>query len=197
MVNIYEQYKKLTGNGVRLNELIDNLDEIDKLDSANSNDRIVDGGVIEFKNVDIYTPSKTKLVENISFQVGQHDSMLLTGHNGAGKSSVFRCLASLWSIDTGSITKPGGGQALAGKVFYLPQKPYQVLGSLFDQISYPATHDPAHLTAAMAAEILDEVELGYLAERPDIFTKETHWEEDISLGEKQSVYKHSTVASDV
>ena len=26
---------------------------------------------------------------------------------------------------------------------------------------------------------------GYLAERPDIFTKETNWEEDISLGEKQ------------
>ena len=26
---------------------------------------------------------------------------------------------------------------------------------------------------------------GYLAERPDIFAKETNWEEDISLGEKQ------------
>ena len=26
---------------------------------------------------------------------------------------VFRCLAGLWSIDTGSITKPGGGKALA------------------------------------------------------------------------------------
>ena len=73
---------------------------------------------------------------------------------------VFRCLAGLWSIDTGSITKPGGGKALAGKVFYLPQKPYQVLGTLFDQISYPAAHDPAHLTEEMAGEILDEVELG-------------------------------------
>ena len=48
---------------------------------------------------------------------------------------VFRCLASLWSIDTGSITKPGGGNALAGRVFYLPLKPYQVLGTLYDQIS--------------------------------------------------------------
>ena len=73
---------------------------------------------------------------------------------------VFRCLAGLWSIDTGSITKPGGGKALAGKVFYLPQKPYQVLGTLFDQISYPAAHDPAHLTEEIAGEILDEVELG-------------------------------------
>jgi ABC-type uncharacterized transport system fused permease/ATPase subunit len=28
--------------------------------------------------------------------------------------------------------------SLAGAVYYLPQKPYQVLGTLFDQISYPA-----------------------------------------------------------
>ena len=215
MVNIWEQYKKLTGNGVRFNELLDTLDEIDAMDSANTNDRIVDGKIIEFKNVNvsvaallsaprskqdaaaqIFTPTETKLVHDISFQVGERDSMLLTGHNGAGKSSVrhrphfapcrrfsslrsamlvqvFRCLAGLWSIDTGSITKPGGGKALAGKVFYLPQKPYQVLGTLFDQISYPAAHDPAHLTEEMAGEILDEVELG---------EHDTAWKRLFSLG---------------
>lgn len=58
--------------------------------------------------------------------------MLLTGHNGAGKSSVFRCLAGLWKIPEGQIQKPGGqggSQSLAGTVFYLPQKPYNVLGA--------------------------------------------------------------------
>ena len=29
------------------------------------------------------------------------------------------------------------------------------------------------------------MELSYLADRPDIFEKETNWEEEISLGEKQ------------
>lgn len=33
--------------------------------------------------------------------------------------------------------------------------------------------------------ILKEVDLGYLADRPDVWTKETNWEEEISLGEKQ------------
>jgi ABC-type uncharacterized transport system fused permease/ATPase subunit len=34
-------------------------------------------------------------------------------------------------------------------------------------------------------EILDEVDLGYLVDRQDIFTKETNWEDECSLGEKQ------------
>ena len=127
---------------------------------------------------------------------------------------VFRCLAGLWHIDSGQITKPGGDAvsgSLAGAVYYLPQsrlfedrsssarswlraganpegvvaaEPYQVLGTLFDQIAYPAESSEG-LTRQRAIEILDEVELSYLADRPDIFEKETNWEEEISLGEKQ------------
>ena len=48
----------------------------------------------------VYTPARdkegnlsNKLVHDLTFEVGRKDSMLLTGHNGAGKSSVFRCLA--------------------------------------------------------------------------------------------------------
>ena len=63
-------------------------------------------------------------------------------------------------------------------------EPYQVLGTLFDQIAYPAESSEG-LTRQRAIEILDEVELSYLADRPDIFEKETNWEEEISLGEKQ------------
>ena len=61
----------------------------------------------------------------------QNDSLLLMGHNGAGKSSIFRCLAGIWAIDKGQITKP------FSDVFYLPQKPYNVIGTLVDQLTYP------------------------------------------------------------
>ena len=47
-------------------------------------------------------------------------------------------------------------------------------------MSLPA--DPAEssddLTEETVCAILEEVELGYLASRPDIFTAETNWEED-------------------
>jgi len=88
MVQIYEQYKKMTGNGVRYMELLDTLDEIEQQEQTQQTSRVVEGNLIEFKNVNIFTPTKNKLVHDLSFQVGERDSMLLTGHNGAGKSSV-------------------------------------------------------------------------------------------------------------
>jgi ATP-binding cassette subfamily D (ALD) protein 3 len=54
--------------------------------------------------------------------------------DGAGKSSIFRCLGGLWTIPHGSITKPGSAESgLDQEVFYLPQKPYNVLGKLILQ----------------------------------------------------------------
>ena len=55
-----------------------------------------------------------------------------TGHNGAGKSSIFRCLGGLWAVPEGEITKPGSATSgLHQDVFYLPQKPYNVIGTLY------------------------------------------------------------------
>ena len=106
-----------------------------------------------FSHANIFTPTGNKLVHDLSFEVGKSDSLLLTGHNGAGKSSLFRCLAGLWKIPEGGvIEKPGwsgddmnlqkerqvsGSTGLASTVFYLPQKPYNVLGTLIDQLTYP------------------------------------------------------------
>eukprot|EP00944_MAST-04C_sp_MAST-4C-sp1_P010415 g10415.t1 len=76
--------------------------------------------------------------------------------------------------------------SLSGDVFYLPQKPYNVIGTLIDQLTYPA---PAKVGDRLSADyiknILSKVELGYLADRDGAFTEETNWEDALSLGEKQ------------
>eukprot|EP01052_Picozoa_sp_SAG31_P016798 SAG31_NODE_1126_length_9767_cov_5.580058_7_plen_526_part_00 len=141
---------------------------------------------ISFENVDIVTPKNVKLVNNLSFSVELGGSLLLTGHNGAGKSSIFRCLGGLWTVPTGTITKPGtAASGLHQEVFYLPQKPYQVLGTLVDQITYPETATDKSISSSDLAAILETFQLGYLLERDDVLTKEINWEEELSLGEKQ------------
>ena len=182
-------FNKIHGPAERIVELFQALRTVDdKQASETSASFKNDPNRIAFDAVDIFTPTGNLLVKNLTFDVtADNDSLLLTGHNGAGKSSIFRCLAGLWKVPTGDITKPmdeKGG--LSGDVFYLPQKPYNVIGTLVDQLTYPMPAGEAQgLSKDYLRDILGQVELAYLTERDDAFTAEINWEDALSLGEKQ------------
>eukprot|EP00043_Microstomoeca_roanoka_P015266 m.152682 g.152682 ORF g.152682 m.152682 type:complete len:1240 (-) comp16218_c0_seq1:132-3851(-) len=145
-----------------------------------------DGNAIAFNEVEVKTPTGHTLVNDLSFSISPGKNLLITGPNGAGKSSIFRCLGALWAIQKGTITRPGGsGQGLHDKVFYLPQKPYNVIGDLRDQIMYPVTSEQtkAALTNTELRNLLALVDLEYLLDRSQ--DQEVNWEETLSLGETQ------------
>ncbi|EGD77957.1 ATP-binding cassette [Salpingoeca rosetta] len=149
--------------------------------------QFADGDAIAFDGVEVVTPTGQKLVSDLSFHVQPGRNMLITGPNGAGKSSIFRCLGALWTVQRGTITRPGGsGQGLHDKVFYLPQKPYNVVGDLRDQIMYPVTSEATK--AALSDEdlraLLQLVDLAYLVDRSQATTA-VNWEQTLSLGETQ------------
>jgi ABC-type uncharacterized transport system fused permease/ATPase subunit len=73
-----------------------------------------------------------QLVRNLDFVIQRGQSVMVTGPNGVGKTSLFRSLAGLWPVQTGSITTPSYKQ-----VMWLPQRAYMVLGTLRDQVVYP------------------------------------------------------------
>ena len=149
----------------------------EKAASTITADRIV------FDNVTVITPASVLLVSNLSFTLENGESLLLVGHNGSGKSSIFRCLGGLWKIpEGGTITKPP-----LEDFFYIPQKPYNVFGTLADQLTYPETADRTdlHNNAAKLKEILVEVDLDYLVDRPNALSSGQAWGEILSLGEKQ------------
>ena len=187
---MFTAYNKIQGPASRIVELFQALKGVTKRDAAEQDANFKDDNCIAFESVDVFTPTGNLLVKNLTFEVnGNNDSLLLTGHNGAGKSSIFRCLAGLWKIPTGEITKPMSkinSSSLSGDVFYLPQKPYNVVGTLVDQLTYPASaNESDELSMEYLKDILGKVELGYLADRKGAFTDDTNWEDALSLGEKQ------------
>ncbi|KAK1691716.1 hypothetical protein QYE76_008413 [Lolium multiflorum] len=151
--------------------------------------------IISFHEVDIVTPSQKLLASKLSCNVAQGKSLLLTGPNGTGKSSVFRVLRDLWPAFSGRVTKPSEG------MFHVPQSPYTSLGTLRDQVIYPLSREEAEMkilslykagNRASAPELLDDhlktvlvnVRLVYLLEREG-WDSTPNWEDVLSLGEQQ------------
>ena len=126
------------GPAKRITQLYDTLEEFEsKREASTTFEDSAD--TVAFRNVQVYTPTGHLLVRDLDFSITRGTNMLLTGCNGSGKSSMFRCLGALWKVPEGGvIVKPGGNEpGLNSNVFYLPQKPYNVLGTLRAQMCYP------------------------------------------------------------
>ncbi|KAI9391473.1 hypothetical protein POPTR_007G092200v4 [Populus trichocarpa] len=213
ILELHKKFAELSGSINRIFELEELLDSAQSGDSLNGklspskNSELYSKDAISFMEVDIITPAQKLLARQLTFDIGQGKSLLLTGPNGSGKSSVFRVLRGLWPIVSGRLAKPlqhisketGSGCG----IFYVPQRPYTCLGTLRDQIIYPLSHDEAEVMTLKLSEkgmqstemtnildtrlknILENVRLNYLLEREGGWDANMNWEDTLSLGEQQ------------
>jgi ABC-type uncharacterized transport system fused permease/ATPase subunit len=85
-------------------------------------------------------PSGATLVRDLTLEVRPGESLLIMGPSGAGKTSLLRTVAGLWRSGGGEVVlrgRPMGRGEGRGDVFFVPQRPYVVLGTLRDQLLYP------------------------------------------------------------
>lgn len=169
---------------------------------------VLTDSIIDIQNLDLMTPDcKRVLICDLSMTLKEGTHLLIVGASGAGKSSLLRALAGLWTTGNGTITRPCDEE-----VYFLPQRPYCSLGSLKDQLLYPSIDEKdvaaekhpegnvkqrarrlqQSLTDQDLLDILEKVDLKELAARasPDGdpikgLYLELDWSNTLSLGEQQ------------
>lgn len=140
---------------------------------------------IAFQDVPIVSPNGDVLIERLSFSVKPSNHLLIVGPNGCGKSSLFRILGGLWPTYGGIVRKPP-----SEKIFYIPQRPYLLVGTLRDQILYPDTQADMlerGIDDADLLEILKILDISEIVEQEGGLDTERQWREALSSGVQQRV----------
>ncbi|XP_077251029.1 ABC transporter family protein [Tasmannia lanceolata] len=189
--------------------------------------------LLEIENLTLQTPkSKTTLIRDLSLEINNGDHLLVIGPSGSGKTSLLRATAGLWRTGKGKITfymKDAEEPQLpvsfveehekfkykrARGIFFLPQRPYMVLGTLRQQLLYPtwsvdslpikenfqsaaslpflsqpmntyAGEEPKKPTADDLIRVLEDVRLGDIVSRFNGLDTVCDWASVLSLGEQQ------------
>jgi ABC-type uncharacterized transport system fused permease/ATPase subunit len=170
--------------------------------------------IVSVKDLTLSTPDRKRtLIHNLNLELQEGQNLVIVGDSGAGKSSLLRAIAGLWTAGEGQITRPDDGD-----VYFLPQRPYCAMGTLRDQLLYPSlesgnegdfvSEEGGHVVSSSSSsrshllpggtrtddellEILHQVTLGDLAARmgdgdPIAGLKAVaDWSNMLSLGEQQ------------
>jgi ABC-type uncharacterized transport system fused permease/ATPase subunit len=145
----------------------------------------VDSDVLKFERVNVYRPDGVLLIKELNLTVEPGARIIITGENGAGKSSLFRVLRGLWPLAAGTVHKP------SNKDFYfLSQVNFVPVGSMRDIIIYPETVEDMAAKGKTDKDLQRCIMWAHLTDlsvkdiRPTLDT-ELDWEVDLSPGQKQ------------
>jgi vitamin B12/bleomycin/antimicrobial peptide transport system ATP-binding/permease protein len=180
---IVDQFQGLTDYASVVNRLAAFEERCDAAISENPDGgahiEVVEGaGRVSLENVTLMTPDwKRELQRNLSVEVDEGDALLITGPSGAGKTSLMRAVAGIWSFGSGRISRPPTEQ-----IMFMPQKPYLILGSLRDQLLYPRGGD---VSDDALRQVLRAVGLAHLVDQFGGLDAELRWKDVLSGGEQQ------------
>ncbi|UFS70979.1 ATP-binding cassette domain-containing protein [Geomonas sp. RF6] len=162
-------------------------------DAAPQREPSIGAPAIEVRGVSLSYPETGTVLSKVSLQVPAGARVHLTGLNGAGKSSLLRCLAGVEVGDTGTVViagidKPRPGRLL-GKVGLLVQNPGRQLfeNTVTEEVAFSLKRMemPAALRDDAIREALELCEISHLAGRAPL---------TLSFGEQHRVALASVLA---
>lgn len=133
------------------------------------------GAGIAVKDLDIYLPDGTVLVEGFNLTLKPGARVMVAGPSGRGKTTLLRVLAGLWPYGRGAVTMPADGS-----VMFVPQKPYLPNATLADVVCYP--HTAADCKRGDIEAALRKVGMDAAIDRLDVAEA---WAQVFSVGEQQ------------
>ena len=119
-------------------------------------------------------PGGAALLRHVDLTAKAGEAVMVTGPTGSGKSTLLRAIAGIWPYGKGAI------RLAAGKLLFLPQKPYLPLGTLREAFDYPRA--VADVPDARLKEVMATVGLGAFVGRLD---EPDNWAQRLSPGEQQ------------
>jgi vitamin B12/bleomycin/antimicrobial peptide transport system ATP-binding/permease protein len=166
----------------QVTRLTEFLDEAEAARLAETDGRemieIVEGPRVGVEHLTVMTPGAgKKLIFDLTADASALEPLLVQGPSGTGKTSLMRAMAGLWREGSGAVIRP-----TLPDVMFLPQRPYMILGSLRDQLTYPRA---AGVSDEQLHDALRAVNLPDLADRFGGLDAEMHWADVLSPGEQQ------------
>jgi putative ATP-binding cassette transporter len=128
------------------------------------------------RDATIELPNGAKLLADADLVLEPGHSVVITGHSGGGKSTLFRVLAGIWPFGHGRVQRP------LERCLFLPQRPYIPLGTLRHAVAYP--HPPETYSDEAIAQALEDAGLAQFVARLD---DDEPWAQQLSGGEQQRV----------
>ena len=171
-----DSYATIAGLAAVINRLAGFTEHVEAVQKVESKVAKEKSDKLKIADLNIFLPTGKQLLKNLSLEVEDKQSILVTGASGSGKSTLLRTLAGIWDYADGKIFLPENA-----KVMFLPQKPYLPLGTLRRALIYPEAEKNSPPEDKLKSAL-------QLADLPNLVSKlddAEDWSRILSVGEQQ------------